>query len=179
MTTQYVALLRGINVGGNHKVEMSKLKQIFEQLGFENVKTVIASGNVIFRTTEKNRTTLAKKIEKVIAAEFHINISVLLRDFADIDALVKELPAHWVNDTEAKCDVMFLWPEIDKAATLKLLPIDPELEEVRYFPGAIVWRIDRTLMGKSKMTKIVGTKLYKLMTVRNPNTVRKLHALML
>lgn len=58
---KYVALLRGINVGGNNKVEMARLKQLFEKLGFTDVRTFIALGNVLFTTKETDVTNIVKK----------------------------------------------------------------------------------------------------------------------
>ena len=175
----YAALLRSINVGGNNKVEMAKLKQTFERLGLADVRTLIASGNVIFRTDEQDPSPLVKRIESAIEADFGIKIRVLLRDLKTMGRIVKAIPEPWVNNTEIKCDVMFLWKEIDHKDILKQLPFDSALEEVKYVPGAVLWRIDRAKASKSHMVRIVGTPLYQQMTIRNPNTVRKLYALML
>jgi len=174
----YVALLRGINVGGKSMVAMVQLKQTFEQLGFGNVKTFINSGNVIFTTDITDYQALAKQIETAISKDFDLDVKVLLRSLADIEKLLRAIPDSWVNDQTTKCDVLFLWEAIDKSDILKQLPVKPEIEDVRYFPGVIVWRVDRKNQGKSRMTKIVGTELYKRITIRNPNTVRKIYALM-
>jgi len=174
----YVALLRGINVGGKNKIEMAKLKQTFERLGFANVQTFIASGNVIFRTDESDYEKLVQKIESAMKTDFGITIKVLLRDFKSMEKLVRAIPASWVNDKHIKCDVMFLWKDIDNKDILKTLPSNPAIEDVEYVSGAVLWRIDRENASKSRMFKIVGTKLHQQMTVRNPNTVRKLYELM-
>jgi uncharacterized protein (DUF1697 family) len=76
-----------------------------------------------------------------------------------------------------KCDVYFLWPAIDRAKVVDEVPRNPEIEDLRYLPGALVRRIDNDKRTKSPMTKIVGTPIYKQMTARNINTVRKLAAL--
>ena len=174
----YVALLRGINVGDNRKVEMAKLKQAFERLGLVNVKTFIASGNVIFQADLKDRKKLAQTIESAIKSDFKIDVKVLLRHLKDMGKLVKAIPASWVNDKTTKCDIMFLTQEADKKSILKRLPSNSAIEEVRYVPGAVLWHIDRDTANKSRMFRIVGTELYQQMTVRNPNTVRKLYELM-
>lgn len=174
----YVALLRGINVGGNRKVEMGKLRQAFERLGLLNVKTFIASGNVIFQADLTDREKLAETIESAIKSDFKIDVKVLLRDVKEMGKLVKAIPTSWVNDETTKCDVMFLSHEADKKNILKRLPSSSALEEVKYVPGAVLWRIDRDKANKSRMFRIVGTELYRQMTVRNPNTVRKLYELM-
>ena len=178
--TTYAALLRGINVGGNRKVEMKKLRETFERLGLLDVKTYIASGNIIFRTNISDEEKLAKKIETAIQKDFGINdIKVLLRGSGKMSKLVKAIPASWVNDNEMRCDIMFLWKEADKKNVLEELPANPAIEDVKYVQGAILWRIDRAQVTRSKMFKIAGTKLYKQMTIRNANTVRKIYELML
>jgi uncharacterized protein (DUF1697 family) len=174
----YVALLRGINVGGNNKIEMSRLKLEFESLGFTGVKTYINSGNVIFTAKATNEAKLTQLIEAAIEQQFGFRVSVLLRNFASIKQLVEAIPADWVNDKKMKCDVLFLWKELDSPSILKQLSINPSIEQVKYFPGAVVWCIKRENIGKSRMLKLVGTKTYKQMTVRNPNTVRRLYELM-
>lgn len=175
----YVALLRGINVGGNRKVEMARLKQTFAGLGYRHVKTFISSGNVIFSNDSKDMDDLTKKVEQAIEKDFGFPVDTLLRDLPSIEKLVKAIPKAWVNDKDTKCDVMFLWKDADSRKTLKLLSYDTAVEDVKYLPGAIVWRIDRDKASKSKMLKVAGTKLYKQMTIRNPNTVRKIYELML
>lgn len=174
----YVALLRGINVGGNNKVEMPKLKLVFEKLGYQKVKTYINSGNVVFMAHPSSEVTMRKVIEAALEQNFGFRVSVLLRDFDDIKQLVNIIPATWVNDQQTKCDVMFLWEEIDSPNILEQLPIKPELEDVKYFTGTVIWRIDRHKLGQSRMSRLVGTDVYKKITIRNPNTVRKLYELM-
>jgi uncharacterized protein (DUF1697 family) len=174
----YVALLRGINVGGKNRVEMAKLKLVFEKLGFENVKTYINSGNIIFKTSSSDKTDLTKKIEAEIENYFGFQVSVLLRNLVDITKLTQAIPPAWVNDQDIKCDVMFLWGDIDNHNILGQLPINSSLEDVKYFPGAVVWRIDRSKLSQSRMLKLIGTDIYKKLTIRNPNTVRKLYELM-
>ncbi len=179
LATRYVALLRGINVGGSNQVGMAQLKQTFERLGFTDVRTVLASGNVVFRAGEKDLAKLAKRTELAIRADFGMRIKVVLRDQKSMVKLVKAIPPSWVNDKEMKCDVMFLGEEVDNKTVLKQLPVDPAIEDVKYVPGAIIWRIDRDKASTSRMYRIVGTELYQQMTIRNPNTVRKLCELML
>lgn len=170
---KYVALLRGINVGGHSKVEMARLKVLFESLGFRDVYTYINSGNVIFSTTD-SRPALIPKIEQAIEREFALTVRVILRSEGSIKKLCASIPEAWTNDKTQKTDVMFLWPDIDDPQILTQLPINPDIERVMYIEGAIVWNIDRDNASRSGAIKIIGTNLYKLMTVRNINTVRKL-----
>ncbi|HZZ98930.1 MAG TPA: DUF1697 domain-containing protein [Candidatus Saccharimonadia bacterium] len=174
----YVALLRGINVGGNRKVEMAKLKQTFESLGFTDVKTYINSGNVIFETPSKDDKALCGQIEKAIETDFGFNVPVLLRSLKQIEKLLEKLPVKWVNDAAMRCDVMFLWPDIDNREIVAQIPHNPEIEDVVYYPGTVVWRINRENVRRGQVIKIISTDIYKKFTIRNVNTVRKLYALM-
>jgi uncharacterized protein (DUF1697 family) len=174
----YVALLRGINVGGKAKVEMPRLKLIFESLGCENVATYINSGNVVF-SDARSAKELIPLIEKSIVQEFGLNIRIVLRDLANIKRLCDEIPIYWTNDTQQKTDVLFLWNEIDNENVLKKIIINPKLENVRYISGALIWNIGRENVTKGNGVKLVKTDFYQYMTVRNINTVRKLYKLMI
>ncbi len=175
---RYLALLRGINVGGANKVEMKELKTAFEEAGMTAVATYINSGNVVFSSAMKDRHRLADVLEKAIEDRFGFEVRVLLRDVGQMKSLVQALPYGWVNDTSMKCDVLFLWPDVDQDSILDELDYRPEMEDVLYTPGAVIWRIDRRNQTKSRLPRIVGTPLYKQVTVRNCNTARKLLKLM-
>lgn len=174
----YVALLRGINVGGKNKVDMKKLKAAFEAAGMTSVRTYINSGNVIFSSKSRSRTRLAGVLEDAIADAFGFSVDVLVRDLKTMRTIVKALPRTWVNDAAMKCDVMFLWDDVARASVVKELPTKPEIEDLKYVAGAVIWRVDRKNVTRSGMMKLVGTPLYKRMTIRNCNTTRKLLELM-
>lgn len=174
----YVALLRGINVGGKNKVPMPKLKATFEQADMTNVTTYINSGNVVFNDNRRKPPTIVSVLEEIIEEGLGLSIKVLIRDLPAIRKVTKSLPNTWTNDAKMKCDVMFLWKGFDRRDILKELKIKPEIEDVIYVPGAIIWRVDRPNVTRSGMMKLVGTDLYKGMTIRNCNTVRKLAEMM-
>ena len=174
----YVALLRGINVGGKASIQMARLKLTFENLGFDNVKTFINSGNVIFTSDKKDSAQLVTLIEKAVKTDFGLAVPVTLRNINQMDVLMKELPEDWLNDNQTKCDVLFLWDEIDSPDALQFVQIKPEIEDLLYVPGALLWRIGREHINRGSMLKLVGTEPYKKMTIRNPNSVRKIYALM-
>jgi uncharacterized protein (DUF1697 family) len=174
----YLALLRGINVGGKNIIPMTKLATTFEQLGFENVKTYIASGNIVFTTDVIPYDVLTKQIETAIEQGFCLQVPVLIRDLPGIQKLMEKLPEDWDNDTVTKCDIMFLWPVLDKPDVVKQIPFNPDVETVDYLPGAVVWRIGRENVNRGKVLRIIGTDTYKQVTIRTPGTVRKLYALM-
>jgi len=175
----YTALLRGINVGGNNKVDMKILKQSFEKAGMKNVVTYINSGNIVFTNASLSKNDIAKLLEEVILATFELQIKVLVLSLEDMKKVMAVLPESWANDDKMKSDVLFLWEDIDDMSVLDKLTFKPEIETVIYAPGAILWAIDKINVNKGSMTKLVGTKLYRQMTVRNVNTTRKVYELML
>ncbi|MFP3358132.1 DUF1697 domain-containing protein [Planococcus sp. SIMBA_143] len=173
----YAALLRGINVGGNNKINMKELKEAFEQAGMSSVKTYINSGNIIFEDARnKEQVTFVSK--QAIFEHFGLRIKVLVYSFDEYSRIAQAVPPEWANDERLKSDVLFLWQQADDERVLEQLPLKQEIDRVQYVPGAILWSVDRTDVTKSGMAKIVGTKLYKLVTVRNVNTVRKIYNLM-
>jgi uncharacterized protein (DUF1697 family) len=173
----YLALLRGINVGGKNKVEMSRLKTVFESIGATEVRTYINSGNVIF-VHDGAPTRLSAAIEKAIGAEFGFEVRIVLRTVDEVMSLTKAIPAAWKEDTSMRCNVMFLWDDVDDPSVLDHLTIKDGIDDVKYVPGTIVWRVDRDVVTRSGMMRLVSDDLYKRMTIRNVNTVRKLADLM-
>lgn len=100
----YVALLKGVNVGGRAKVDMRELKAQFEQLGCTDVATYINSGNVIFRD-RRSASTLTRVLEEALGRR------VAVRSLAEMEALCARIPDDWTNDREQKTDVAFLLDE--------------------------------------------------------------------
>ncbi len=176
--SKYIALLRGINVGGNNKVEMPKLKKVFEKLGFSNVITYINSGNVIFETGEKDTKKLIKEIEGSLKEAFTFDLRIVLRDAGNIKNICGKIPHDWQNNIDQKTDIMFLWEEVDSKESLKLIVTNPGVDSLLYIAGAVVWNVKRIEYAKSGMHKFIGTKIYKNMTARNVNTLRKINELL-
>jgi uncharacterized protein (DUF1697 family) len=169
----YIALLRGINVGGNCKVSMIELKQIFESLGCLDTTTYINSGNIICRS-QIAKNELNQKLEESIEKQFGFFVKVLLLDQNEFQSIFAAIPNKWSNDDEQKTDVMFLWKELDKESVLEGLQVTKNIETLLYTKGALIHNLKRRSQDLSKITKVAGTKTYKFMTVRNVNTVRKL-----
>lgn len=166
---KYVALFRGINVGGNRKVEMKKLRELFESLNCINVSTYLNSGNLIFeRTTPLPLDQLQKTLERI----FGFSIETLIKPHRQMQVIAKAIPADWTNDAEWRTDIAYLFPEIDSSEIVDKLPIKKEFVEIRYVPGAVFWRANRKDIHKTHLNKLVGSKLYSQMTLRNVNTAR-------
>lgn len=174
---KHLALLRGINVGGNNIVDMKKLKSSFERLGFTRVLTYINSGNIIFEESLKTPEIITGEIENAILQDFQLNIKVLIRSFDNIEEICSKIPEHWLKNEQMRTDVMFLWEKYDSPDVLAQLKINP-VDHVLYLPGAIVWNVEGVNYSQSGMMKLMGTDLYRHMTIRNINTVRKLHQMM-
>ena len=171
---KYVALLRGVNVGGNRKIDMRALRAAFEAAGMTSVTTYINSGNVVFSTDMDDRSRLTAILEDSTRERFGFPVDMLLLGGEQMRSIVTTIPARWTNDESMRCDVLFLWREVDRPTVLEQLHFRPEIEDVLYVPGAVIWRIDRENATRSGLTKLVGTPLYKLMTIRNCNTARRL-----
>jgi uncharacterized protein (DUF1697 family) len=171
---KYVALLRGINVGGNNRISMKDLVVALDQAGFKNVSTYINSGNVFFTDVSSTIPTLQKSIEKVIAETFGLDVKTLVLSKPTIDTITKTIPKEWTNGTEMKCDVMFLWDTYKAKTVITELPVRAEIDTVIAVENAIVWSVERKNVTKSGLVKIIGTDLYKHMTIRNCNTTRKI-----
>ncbi len=167
----YIALFRGINVGGNNKVDMKKLKSILEDIDYTNVSTYLNSGNAIFDSS-KTLEEIYKDFSEVILNEFGLDVPILIKSKDEIKKIASTIPEKWQNNKEEKTDVAYLFPEIDSQDILDKLPIKKEFIELIYVNGAVIWHVMRTDYNKSQLNKIVGQKLYKLMTVRNVNTAR-------
>ena len=174
----YVALLRGINVGGNNKIDMKLLKLTFERVGMKSVKTYINSGNIIFINDGLSKTKIVQVLEKAIYLDFGLQIKIVVRSFNDFKLIMKALPASWKNDQDMKSDVLFLWDDIDDELVLQKVVVKPEIDKVIYVTGAILWSVDTINVTKSGKAKLIGTVLYKKMTIRNVNTTRKIYELM-
>lgn len=170
----YLALFRGINVGGHNIVEMRKLKTTFESLGFNHVSTFINSGNVVFEDSLKREDELIQLIERAVSNDFQLDVKVIVINSEQLNVICQELPSTWVKNESMRTDVMFLWEKYDRPEVLNEIPIN-SVDNVKYVPGAVLWNVEGKNYGRSGMMKLMGMDLYRHMTIRNVNTVRKLH----
>ncbi len=175
---KYIALLRGINVGGNNKIDMKALVKTFAKAGYKNVSTYINTGNIIFETSETDYKKIASNINKWISNDFHLDIPVLLKSADEFIAISNQVPEIYQNNKEQKTDVMFLWAETDSKKVLGEFSTNPLVDKVKYVPGALIWHIDKSSYNQSKLGDLIKLKLYKQMTIRNVNTVRKIAKLL-
>lgn len=169
---RYVLLLRGINVGGNKRVEMTRLRSLLEGLGKTNVVTYINSGNAIFDSKSAPDVAL---IQRSLKKEFGFDIPTLVLAGKDIIRIAEAIPAEWADDyVYQKSDVLYLFEEANTPKVLDIIGGKPEIETFIYIDGAVLTSISRKHQSRGSLQKIVGTKLYKQMTIRNSRTARKL-----
>ncbi|MBA4183362.1 MAG: DUF1697 domain-containing protein [Acidobacteria bacterium] len=171
---KYVAFLRGINVGGHNKIKMETLREMFAALRFENVKTYINSGNVIFETIEADDNVLAAKIERAIQAEFSLNIKVMVRTTSEIEGIIKNNPFDGQFTNDKDLHVLFLDEELPEDKRQLLLSNNNENEQfaVRNREIFCLLRVGvlDSLLGKD----YIGKKLKTPATARNWRTVNKI-----
>jgi uncharacterized protein (DUF1697 family) len=176
--TIFVALLRGINVGGKNMISMSSLKASFERIGFKDVSTYINSGNIIFKAKEDDARKLEVSIEKMLSREYKLECKVVVRSYSEMAKLVKSLPKNWNDDKLWKYNVIFLRHSIDSRKILDGLHPKSDIEQIVYRPGVLLWSALTSDITRSTMLKLSSQKIYKDMTVRNLNTTKKLYELM-
>jgi uncharacterized protein (DUF1697 family) len=176
--TLFVALLRGINVGGKNMIRMSSLKDSFERMGFEDVTTYINSGNIIFTAKDGDARKLERNIERMLSREYKLECKVVVRNFSEIANLVESLPENWNGDKRWKYNVIFLRHSIDSENILNDLESKSNVEQVVYRPGALLWSARISDLTRTSMPKLPSQKMYQDMTVRNLNTTKKIYELM-
>ena len=177
-TSSFVALLRGINVGGANIIKMDALRKTFETMGFTSVRTLIASGNVVFRAAKADSRKLEKTIEKALVRAHGYDGKVVVRSLAEYEKMMRAMPPCWGDQKGLRCYVLFLRHAIDRPSLLRELQLNAEVEEVRYVPGALLWSARLDGLTRSRMTKINARPIYDEMTVRNLNTTRRIHELL-
>jgi uncharacterized protein (DUF1697 family) len=171
---RYVALLRGINVGGNKKVPMARLRELMEGLGYTDVATLLQSGNAVFTSKEKSPAKVVKQLEVAIAKEFGFEVSVVLRTRDELAAAIQANPLPGAEDAPSQFLVTFL---SDVPDPKRLKEIDPAAylpDEFRVVEREIYARFPNGV-GNSKLATVLGgPRLGVTPTARNWNTVTKL-----
>ena len=172
---KFIALLRGINVGGNNKVSMAELKICFEDLGFKNVQTYINSGNVIFDASTTDKTKLVTLCEDAIEKKFGFRVVCSVIKASELHNALNKAPAWWGKDDRVKHNALFIIAPVTAAEIINEVgEAKPEYEKVAAIEPIIFWSAPLQTFGKTRYSKIVGTKSYASITIRNANTTKKL-----
>jgi uncharacterized protein (DUF1697 family) len=174
--SQYVAFLRGINVGG-HRVKMDQLQGIFEEIGLTDVSTFIASGNVIFSASPDDAGSLSDRIERRLAQRLGYDVPTFIRSPAELEAIAAFEPAGAGGSEPSPSSLYVILlgapPDDDLRSTLSGL--GSEMDEFRFSGREIYWLIQ----GKLSESPLFGSGLEKATrgvptTTRNITTIRRL-----
>jgi uncharacterized protein (DUF1697 family) len=171
---RYIALLRGINVGGNTMIKMSELKAAFEDLGFENVVSYVNSGNLAFDTKKGSESKLASKIEKAVEDMTDKQVLVMLREQSSINEVLEHNPFDGEYETHKQMHVLFLKEPIPTDRQKEILDLATDRERIairgREIYTLLLGGMAESLLGRGLLEK----KLKMPMTARNWRTVKRL-----
>lgn len=176
---KYVALLRGINVGGKNLIKMTELKACFETMGLRDVSTYIQSGNVLFSSDESDIVKLTDRIEAVLSKTFNYKSRLVLRSLKQMKAIVARAPKGFGTDPATyRYDVIFLKEPLTAAKAMKSVTTKEGVDEA--YAGRDVLYFSRLISkaSQSHVARIIGLPIYQDMTIRNWNTTTKLLDLM-
>ncbi|UDY34783.1 DUF1697 domain-containing protein [Dermatobacter hominis] len=171
---RYVALLRGINVGGKNPVPMAELRELFGELGHDDVRTHIQSGNVLF-STGTARDSLEDDIEAALEERYGTRLVVVVRSLRQLRSVVRSAPDGFGDrPDEFHSDAVFLKSPLTAAKAMKVVQTREGVDEAWPGTGVIYFQRLSAARTKSRMSKIVGTPEYALMTIRSWSTTTKL-----
>ena len=176
---EYVALLRGINVGGNNKVVMSELREQIEAAGFGHVRTYINSGNLLFEA-EAPREDVAQRVEDLLASRYDFPIRLALLTAQDYLAQLDELPDWWHGEV-ARRDALFYTRGLDRDHVRERIEaMELGDEAVHFGEHAVFWgKFDEKSFLKTAYHKrLLREDFYRQVTIRSGSTVEKIAAML-
>jgi uncharacterized protein (DUF1697 family) len=177
-TTQYVALIRGINVGGKNKVPMAELREAFEEAGFGDVRTYIQSGNVLFSSSGP-ASTLEETIEAFLEERYETFLLVVVRSHRQLKAIVEKAPTGFGQSPDQHhSDVIFLRKPLTPAQAMRPVRLREGVDQAWTGTGVLYFARLSAQRTRSLMSKIVGTPEYQQMTIRSWATTTKLLAML-
>jgi uncharacterized protein (DUF1697 family) len=173
---RYVALLRGINVGGRNPVPMADLRAAFEDAGHTAVRTYIQSGNVLF---EAGGRVDEDAVEAVLERRFGVPLVVVLRTERQLRAVVDGAPDGFgQRPQEFHSDVVFLKAPLTSRQAMRVVQVRDGVDQAWPGRGVVYFQRLSARRTASRMSKIVGTPEYKRMTIRSWATTTKLLSLL-
>lgn len=171
---RYIALLRGINVGGNTMIKMQELKVSFEGLGLKNVVSYINSGNLAFDASRTTEEKLISKIERSITDDFGMKIQVMVRERAAVVDVLSKNPFKGEFESHKEMHVLFMKNEMPREKQVQLLEHNGHDERFAVF-GREIYALLKLGVADSLLGKgFIERKLEVPITARNWRTVEKI-----
>jgi uncharacterized protein (DUF1697 family) len=172
---KYVALLRGINVGGKNLIKMADLKACFEALGFEDVRTYIQSGNVLFGAGESDQARLAGVVEDALPRTFDYHLPVVVRSEKEMKNIVAHAPKGFGSNPAAyRYDVIFLKEPLTASEAMQSVTTKEGVDQAFAGDGVLYFSRLISRATQSRLPRIISMPVYQSMTIRNWNTTTKL-----
>ena len=175
---KYVALLRGINVGGRNLVKMADVRDRLEGRDFTRVTTYIQSGNVLFESRSSDAVRLTAVMEKALVTAFGHEVPVFLRSQAQLKRIVSQAPSAWKTGNALRQNVAFLRAPLTAKRALSEIDPRPDVDSVTAGNGVLYMSTVMSRVKQSRLPKIVATPIYRDMTIRSYSTCQKILALM-
>lgn len=178
VTSNYVALLRGINVGGKNIVRMADLRAAFEDAGYAAVGTYIQSGNVLFES-DGPPAALESDIETMLESRFGLSLVMVVRSYRQLRNVVNRAPDGFGAASDIHhSDVIFLKAPLSSHQALRAVDLRDGVDQA--WPGAGVLYFSRLSerLSQSRMGRIASTPQYQSMTIRNWRTTTRLLSLL-
>ncbi len=171
----FLALLRGINVGGQNVISKAELVRCFEDLGYAGVRTYIQSGNVLFLAGETRVAELTRAIEKRLTERLGQSVRAVVFPRARYRAAVRAAPASWGRDDDRKHNALFtLRGTTPRRAVAQLPALKGDIESLAIGPGVVFWSISKEHQTRTTWMKVAASPVYQQVTVRNHRTVFRL-----
>lgn len=176
---RFLALLRGVNVGGRNVIGKDDLIRCFEDLGFGNVRTYIQSGNVLFRSGETRAAALTRAIEARLSERLSNPVRAVVFSRARYRAALAAAPDTWGRDEDRKHNAAFTLRGVTPRQAVAQLPVPrPDVEALATGSGVIFWSISRAHQTRATWMKLAAAPVYRRLTVRNHRTVFRLRELL-
>jgi uncharacterized protein (DUF1697 family) len=173
--TTYLALLRGVNVGGKAILKMADLQSALSNASFSDVRTYIQSGNVVVTTSSTNKKDVADKIKACIKQDCSLTVDIALFTAIEWQAIVKAAPSWWGKDAEWKHNLLVLTEPVSMDEVLTAIgELKPDIERMEPGNHVLYQSMSRKFFGRTTTGKLAASPIYKKMTIRNYNTATKL-----
>lgn len=170
--TRYVALLRGINVGGRNVVKMADLRAAVERAGVQDVTTYINSGNLLF-STGLDEPAAQALCQDVIARELGLDVSVCVISASDLRQAMAQAPDWWNDGPDSKHNVFFAIPPatVDEICS-RVGPVRQEHEKALGVERVVFWSAPVVTFSRTRWSKMISTDktVHHAITVRNART---------